>query len=116
MIPPTDAQPPRETGREGPITIYRCRQCSHTFYLPRNKCPVCRGTDLKALGKSKGVVYSFTVVDIRAMPKSVVMIVDVDGTKVKGNYLGDANNVKTGLRVKAVPVSQGSGFGFVEDN
>jgi hypothetical protein len=97
----------RETYGKGLIPIIHCASCGHRFHIVRTRCPRCGSEELRVVGKDGGIVYTYTVIE-RGLPmRSVVVIVDVDGVKVKGNYVGNVEKLRIGLPVKAVASTLG---------
>lgn len=86
----------------GQIPVTRCRSCGYKFHMPRTKCPRCGSTDLEVLGYGEGIIYSYTIIERGLPSRYVVVLVDLDGAKVKANYIGDMDALKIGARVKAV--------------
>jgi len=97
----------REMYQRGLVPIIQCKSCGYRFHIIRTRCPRCGSEDLGVIGKEGGTVYTYTIIE-RGLPmRSVVVIVDVEGVKVKGNYVGSIEKLRIGLPVKAVASTLG---------
>ncbi|WP_243680753.1 OB-fold domain-containing protein [Vulcanisaeta souniana] len=87
----------------GLVPITRCRACGYKFHMPRTRCPRCGSTNLEVIGYGEGTIYSYTIIERGGLPtKTIVVLVDFDGAKVKANYVGDLNALRIGARVRVV--------------
>jgi uncharacterized OB-fold protein len=87
---------------QGLIPITKCPRCGFASHMPRVRCPRCGSTELRIEGLGDGVVYSYTIIE-RGLPnRAIVVLVDVGGVKVKGNYVGNMEKLRIGLRVRSV--------------
>ncbi|WP_054856711.1 Zn-ribbon domain-containing OB-fold protein [Vulcanisaeta sp. JCM 16159] len=86
----------------GQIPITQCRACGYKFHMPRTKCPKCGSANLTVIGYGEGTIYSYTIIERGLPARTIVVIVDFDGAKVKANYVGELNALRIGARVRVV--------------
>ncbi len=52
------------------------------------------------MGAKEGIIYSYTIIE-RGLPfTAVLLLVDLNGVRVKANYLGDPKKLRIGLKVR----------------
>lgn len=86
----------------GLMPVIRCKSCGYRFHMPRIRCPRCGSSDLEILGYGEGTIYSYTIIERGLPSRYVVVIVDLDGARVKANYIGDVNALRISARVRVV--------------
>lgn len=93
------------------LMMQRCKQASHTFFYPREVCPVCLSSDLEWTKMSgKGRLYSFTVIHqpanrgfLEDVPYTFAMIQLDEGPKMVSNLVGiKPEDAEIDMRVEAV--------------
>jgi uncharacterized OB-fold protein len=96
------------TGREGHLSILRCRDCGAWLHPPAPICPDCLGRNLAPRPVSgSGVIESFTINhqawspgDVVPYTIAIVSLVDVPDVRLTTNIVGaDADTVRIGTRV-----------------
>lgn len=104
-----DSAPYWNAAREGKLVLPRCRNCGHTFFMPRHQCPACWSDDLaweEASGRGK--VHSFSIVRraslaaFAARTPYVLALIDLEeGPRMMSNILGeDALETRVGDAVE----------------
>ncbi|AOL17418.1 hypothetical protein BFU36_12630 [Sulfolobus sp. A20] len=92
--------------RSGEVPILSCKNCGYSFTNLRTTCPKCSSDKLNVRGAKEGVVYSYTIIE-RGLPfTAVLLLVDINGVRVKANYLGDPKKLRIGLKVRSKYVKQ----------
>jgi len=84
----------------GLIPITQCARCGFRSHMPRTRCPRCGSTEMIVTGHGEGTVYSYTIIERGIPTKSIVVLVDLGGVKVKGNYVGNLDKLRIGLKVR----------------
>jgi uncharacterized OB-fold protein len=95
---------------EGYFPAIKCKNCGYTTQVLRNRCIRCNSDNLEIIKISYGKIYSYTIINRGLDEVTAVVIVDADGVKVKGNYIGDQNYLKIGNLVKSTKIENRSVF------
>jgi|GEM_PF-3338549 uncharacterized OB-fold protein len=88
------------TLKSGVVPVIICNNCGLSSTNLRTSCPRCNSEQLKVIGAKEGIVYSYTIIE-RGLPITIaLLLVDLNGIRVKANYFGDKKKLKIGLKVK----------------
>ena len=99
-----------EVYNEGFFPVIKCKKCGYTTQVLRNRCVRCVSDSLEIIRVSSGKIYSYTIINRGLDEVVAVVIVDADGVKVKGNYVGDQKYLKIGNLVRSTIIENKTVF------
>jgi uncharacterized OB-fold protein len=109
----TCTEPFWQAAKEHRLTTCKCADCGHCRLPPTAFCPECQSQNVEwPTLPGTGTVFSFAVCTRSPYPDVpdfvyVPVIVDIDGTqgagaRMIGNFVGDADAIEIGMRVRVV--------------
>lgn len=108
----TYTEPFWQAAKEHRLTTCQCANCGHARMPPTPYCPECQHHEINwPTLPGTGTVFSFAICTKSPQDGAplvyVPVVVDIDGTqgagaRLIGNYVGDADEVAIGTRVKVI--------------
>ena len=117
----TYTEPFWQAAKEHRLTTCKCANCGHCRIPPTPYCPECQSHEMDwPTLPGTGTIFSYAICTQSPYPDVpnfvyVPIVVDIDGTQGAGarlvsNFVGDADQVKIGMKVKVTWTSIKDGW------
>lgn len=91
------------------VPFMECGKCGKRFHMPRPFCPGCLSEDISVRStRESGTVYAWTAIERGFNEPKVVVIVEYEGFRVKGNFVGPHDRLRICDKVSPFPDGSGS--------